>query len=81
MKFLTNENAVAIALAIIGVFAYDVVQDVRQHNVAFAKHEIRFAGYDGMSQIVQDIRMRVDAIERKQDRILEELDKKHRKEK
>lgn len=71
MKFVTNENLVSLLFGVIGFFFYGLVQDVQKHNIAFAQHEVRFAGYDGMTQIVQDIRLRVDAIERKLDQILE----------
>lgn len=76
MKFVSNENLVSLLFGVVGFFFYGLVQDVQRHNVAFAQNEVRFAGYDGMTQIVQDIRLRVDAIERKQDLILEELKKR-----
>ena len=76
MKFVSNEYLVAVALAVIGVFAYDVVQDVREHNEAFARNEVRFAGYDGMTQQVQSIQIDLKVLNAKIDQLLETKNKK-----
>jgi hypothetical protein len=62
---------VAVTLAVIGVFAYDVVQDVREHNVAFARNEIRFGGYDAMTQQIQDMQIKLTILNSKIDLLLE----------
>ncbi len=80
MKFVTNETIAGLFFLALGAIAYDVFNDVRSLNVAYAKNEVRFAGYDGMTQQVQEIRIKLESIDARIKELLE-LEKKHGKDK